>query len=95
LAGFLEASARLKKKIKSAMTYPVIVVCIAILITTFLLVKVVPIFGDIFRDFGANLPAPTQFLIDVSNFVRNEWYSSSYNRWHVFGDPDFPAISSR
>lgn len=74
LAGFLEASARLKKKIKSAMTYPVIVVCIAILITTFLLVKVVPIFGDIFRDFGANLPAPTQFLIDVSNFVRNEWY---------------------
>jgi len=74
LAGFLEASARLKKKIKSAMTYPVIVVCIAILITTFLLVKVVPIFGDIFRDFGANLPAPTQFLIDVSNFIRNEWY---------------------
>jgi len=74
LAGFLEASARLKKKIKSAMTYPVIVICIAILITTFLLVKVVPIFGDIFRDFGANLPAPTQFLIDVSNFIRNEWY---------------------
>src|SRR5262245_660758 len=74
LAGFLEASARLKKKIKSAMTYPVIVICIAILITTFLLVKVVPIFGEIFRDFGANLPAPTQFLIDVSDFIRNEWY---------------------
>lgn len=74
LAGFLEASARLKKKVKSAMTYPVIVICIAFAITVFLLVKVVPIFGEIFKDFGAKLPAPTQFLIDVSDFVRGEWY---------------------
>jgi type IV pilus assembly protein PilC len=74
LAGFLEASARLRKKVKSAMTYPVIVVCIAFAITTFLIVKVVPIFGEIFKDFGAKLPAPTQFLIDVSEFVRGEWY---------------------
>src|SRR5204862_4469843 len=74
LAGFLEASARLRKKVKSAMTYPVIVVCIAFAITTFLIVRVVPIFGEIFKDFGAKLPAPTQFLIDVSDFVRAEWY---------------------
>src|SRR3954464_535581 len=74
LAGFLEASARLRKKVKSAMTYPVIVICIAFAITTFLIVKVVPIFGEIFKDFGAKLPAPTQFLIDVSEFMRNEWY---------------------
>src|SRR5213082_2768045 len=74
LAGFLEASARLRKKVKSAMPYPVIVVCIAFAITTFLIVRVVPIFGEIFADFGAKLPAPTQFLIDVSNFVRGEWY---------------------
>ena len=74
LAGFLEASARLRKKIKSAMTYPVIVICIAMLITTFLIVKVVPIFGEIFADFGSKLPAPTQFLIDVSDFMRGEWY---------------------
>jgi type IV pilus assembly protein PilC len=74
LAGFLEASARLRKKVKSAMTYPVIVICIALLITTFLIVRVVPIFGEIFKDFGAKLPAPTQFLIDVSDFVRGEWY---------------------
>ena len=74
LAGFLEANARLKKKIKSAMTYPVIVVCIAFGITTFLIVRVVPIFGEIFKDFGAKLPAPTQFLIDVSDFVRGEWF---------------------
>ena len=58
LAGFLEASARLRKKVKSAMTYPVIVVCIALAITTFLIVRVVPIFGEIFKDFGAKLPAP-------------------------------------
>src|SRR5256885_5814292 len=74
LAGFLEASARLRKKIKSAMTYPVIVICIAMAITTFLIVKVVPIFGEIFKDFGSKLPAPTQFLIDVSDFMRGEWY---------------------
>jgi type IV pilus assembly protein PilC len=74
LAGFLEASARLRKKVKSAMTYPVIVVCIAFAITTFLIVRVVPIFGEIFKDFGAKLPAPTQFLIDVSDFVRAQWY---------------------
>lgn len=74
LAGFLEASARLRKKVKSAMTYPVIVVCIAFSITTFLIVRVVPIFGEIFKDFGAKLPAPTQFLIDVSDFIRGNWY---------------------
>jgi type IV pilus assembly protein PilC len=74
LAGFLEASARLRKKVKSAMTYPVIVICIALAITTFLIVRVVPIFAEIFKDFGAKLPAPTQFLIDVSDFVRGNWY---------------------
>ena len=74
LAGFLEASARLRKKVKSAMTYPVAVISIAILITTFLIVKVVPIFAEIFKDFGKPLPAPTQFLVDLSDFMRNDWY---------------------
>jgi len=74
LASFLESAARLKKKVKSAMTYPVIVICIALAITTFLIVRVVPVFGEIFADFGANLPAPTQFLLDVSDFIRGNWY---------------------
>jgi type IV pilus assembly protein PilC len=74
LAGFLESSARLRKKVKSAMTYPVIVISIALAITTFLIVKVVPVFANIFADFGAALPAPTQFLIDLSDFIRNFWY---------------------
>jgi len=73
LAGFLEASARLVKKVKSAMTYPIVVICIALSITTFLVVKVVPAFGSIFADFGAKLPAPTQFLIDLSAFIRGNW----------------------
>ncbi len=74
LAGFLEASARLRKKIKSAMTYPAVVICIAIAVTTFLIVKVVPVFGEIFADFGESLPAPTQFLLNISEFIRNSWY---------------------
>ena len=73
LAGFLESAARLTKKVKSAMTYPTVVICIALGITTFLIVKVVPAFGGIFSDFGAKLPAPTQFLIDVSDFIRGHW----------------------
>src|SRR5882762_8909747 len=74
LADILEASARLRKKVKAAMTYPVIVICIAFAVAAFLLVRVVPIFGEIFKDFGAKLPAPTQFLLDVSDFIRARWY---------------------
>jgi type IV pilus assembly protein PilC len=74
LATFLEESARLRKKIKSAMTYPVIVIFIAIAITTFLIVQVVPVFGQIFADFGAKLPGPTQILLDISDLVRGYWY---------------------
>src|SRR6266699_2232546 len=70
LATYLENSARLRKKVKSAMMYPIVVTVVAILITIFLLVKVVPVFGEIFASFGAKLPAPTQFLIDVSNLVK-------------------------
>src|SRR5512147_867462 len=70
LATYLENSARLRKKVKSAMMYPTAVTVVAILITIFLLVKVVPVFGDIFSSFGASLPAPTQYLINISHFVR-------------------------
>ena len=70
LAVYLENSARLRKKVKSAMMYPTVVTVVAILITIFLLVKVVPVFGEIFNSFGAALPAPTQFLINVSHIVQ-------------------------
>ena len=74
LAGFLEASSRLKKKVKSAMSYPVIVISIAFGVTAFLILKVVPVFSGIFADFGGQLPAPTQFLIDLSNTIKGAWY---------------------
>ena len=71
LATYLENAARIRKKVKSAMMYPTVVTVVAILITCFLLVKVVPVFGDVFSTFGAQLPAPTQYLINTSNFVRH------------------------
>lgn len=71
VATFLESRARMNKKIKSAMMYPTAVSCVAIGITIFLLIKVVPVFGEIFSGFGAKLPGPTQFLIDVSNFLKS------------------------
>lgn len=70
LATYLENTARLRKKVKSAMMYPTVVTIVAILITIFLLVKVVPVFGEIFKSFGADLPAPTQYLINISHFAQ-------------------------
>src|SRR6476660_7445755 len=74
LATYLENTARLRKKVKSAMMYPTAVTIIAIGITIFLLVKVVPVFGEIFSGFGAKLPAPTQFLIDVSDWLKHNLF---------------------
>lgn len=71
LATYLENTARLRKKVKSAMMYPVIVTVIAIGITIFLLVKVVPVFSDIFSSLGGKLPTPTQWLINVSNALQH------------------------
>jgi type IV pilus assembly protein PilC len=71
LATYLETTARLRKKIKSAMMYPAVVSVVAVLITIFLLIKVVPVFGEIFASFGAKLPAPTAYLIMLSNIVKH------------------------
>src|ERR1041385_1219564 len=70
LATFLENTARLRKKVKSAMMYPTVVTVVSIAITIFLLVKVVPVFGEIFNSFGAELPKPTQFLVSLSTIVK-------------------------
>ncbi len=74
LATFLENTARLRKKVKSAMMYPTVVTFVAITITVFLLIKVVPVFGEIFSGFGAKLPAPTQFLIDLSDWLKHNLF---------------------
>ena len=70
LAVYQENTSRLRKKVKTAMMYPTVVTIVAIGITTFLLIKVVPVFGDIYSGFGAKLPGPTQFLINLSNILQ-------------------------
>jgi len=71
LATYLENTQRLRKKVKSAMMYPTVVTVVAIGITIFLLVKVVPVFAGIYKDFGGKLPAPTQFLVTLSNTLKS------------------------
>lgn len=74
LADYLEASEELKRRIKSAMTYPVVAFGMIILIASGLIIFVVPQFAEIFSSFGRDLPAPTQILITISNFLRS-WYA--------------------
>jgi type IV pilus assembly protein PilC len=71
LATYQENTARLRKKVKSAMMYPTVVSVVAVGITVFLLVKVVPVFGDVFSQLGGNLPTPTKYLIKVSEFLQH------------------------
>lgn len=70
LATYLEKTNILMRKIRSSLVYPVVVVTMAIAITTFLLIKVVPTFEGIFSSLGGTLPVPTQILIMVSRLVR-------------------------
>lgn len=70
LAAYLESSAKLQRKVKSAMMYPTVVMIMALSMATAMIIWLVPIFGDIYKDFGSNLPGPTQMLVHVSNFIR-------------------------
>lgn len=70
LATYLENTARLRKKVKSAMMYPTVVTIVAIGITMFLMVRVVPTFGEVFSSFGKKLPAPTEMLIQTSHWLQ-------------------------
>ena len=71
LATYLENTERLRKKVKTALMYPTAVTVVAIVITTFLLVKVIPTFKDVYTGFGAKLPGPTQVLMDISDLVKH------------------------
>ena len=74
IATYREKAEALKSKIKKAMFYPAAVVVVAILVTTLLLLFVVPQFEDIFKGFGAELPAFTQMIIGISRFLQSSWY---------------------
>ncbi len=75
VAGYFESTVKLTKKVKSAMTYPIAVIGLAVALVNVLLIFVIPVFAGMFSDFGAKLPAPTQFLIDVSDFMKAYWWA--------------------
>ena len=74
LAAYLEKMDKLKRQVKTAMIYPAVVVVAAIIVTTILLVFVIPTFADMFKDFGAALPAPTRLVLSISDFMIANWY---------------------
>lgn len=69
LSEYLEKSMKLKAKIKGAMIYPATIVTVAVGVTGVLLIWVIPVFAELFSSFGQDLPAPTQFVINLSNFT--------------------------
>ncbi len=73
IATYKEKTEALKAKIKKAMTYPIAVVVVAIVVTAILLIKVVPAFAETFAGFGAELPAFTQFVMGISDFMVAYW----------------------
>jgi len=79
ISGYLEKTIALQRKVKSSLTYPVVVICMAILITMFLIVKVIPTFKEIFISLNAELPIPTMILLGLSDFLRANLI------WIIFG----------
>ena len=74
IAVYLEKTEILKKKVKKAMTYPIAVIVVAIIVTAILLVKVVPQFESLFQGFGADLPVFTQFVVELSEWMQKWWF---------------------
>lgn len=74
IATYLEKTELLKKKVKKAMTYPIAVVAVAIVVTAILLVKVVPQFESLFQGFGAELPVFTQMVVRLSEWMQSWWF---------------------
>ncbi len=79
LAAYIEKAAKLKKKVKGAMTYPGIVVTIALLVVAVILIYVIPVFAGLFKDAGAKLPTMTLVVMQMSDFAK------SYFHWMLLG----------
>lgn len=74
VATYKEKTEALKAKIKKAMNYPIAVIVVAVIVTAILLIKVVPSFASVFKGFGAELPAFTQFVVGLSDALQEWWY---------------------
>lgn len=79
LATYIEKVANLKKKVKGAMTYPIIVVAIALVVVAVILIYVIPVFAGLFKDAGAKLPSLTLFVMSISDFTK------AYFHWMILG----------
>jgi len=88
LATYMERSQKAQSKVKSAMMYPSVVLFIAAGIICFLMIQVVPTFGDIFNDMGAKLPVFTLFVIGIANFLK-------LNIWIILGCLFFGLLIGR
>ena len=71
LSSYMEKAAKLKSKVKGAMTYPASVLVISVAVVSLLLLKVIPTFQKMFEGMGGQLPGPTQFLVDASQFMQD------------------------
>jgi type IV pilus assembly protein PilC len=69
LAAYIEKSMKLKKKVKSAMVYPIVVTTVAVLVIAIIMIFVVPTFAKMFAQLGGVLPLPTRIIINISNFI--------------------------
>ena len=74
LAEFMERAESLKKKVKGAMIYPVVVILVAVSILIFIMLKIVPVFATMFVEFELELPAATLLLVAISDFVVGYWF---------------------
>mgnify|MGYP002713018363 CR=1 FL=1 len=74
IATYKEKTEQLKTKIKKALTYPIAVMVVAFIVTAILLLFVVPVFAEMFEDFGADLPAFTKFVVSISDAFVESWY---------------------
>jgi type IV pilus assembly protein PilC len=74
LATYIEKIDSLKRKVKSALTYPGVVLTVAVGVTVFMLTAIIPTFAKLFGDFGAELPMPTKIVIAMSDFLRQAWW---------------------
>ena len=72
LAAYMEKAAKLKRKVKGAMVYPAITITVAVIVVAVILVFVIPVFQQMFSDFGSTLPGPTLVVIGMSEFVKSK-----------------------
>ncbi len=72
LAAYMEKAAKLKSQVKGAMTYPIVTLIIAIIVLAVILVFVIPVFEEMFADFGGELPLPTQIVVTASEIAKSK-----------------------